>query len=147
MALKITSDLRGHAPNKTPVRKRIVPEKIISHEIREIGGKPVLVYRSESGAEMYFLAQGIRSMFEDAMRRLNAYAGQHGVAAGQWTPASIVTPSSWNTGLSDTGAVVIVVDRGAPVEQTLALNPEHARVLGAKLIETACRATKTPTKN
>jgi hypothetical protein len=91
---------------------------------------------------VYFPAEGIRSLFEDAMRRFNAYAGQHGVRAGQWTPASIVTPRSWNTGLSDTGAVVIVVDKGSPVEQTLALKPEHARVLGAKLIETASWVAK-----
>jgi hypothetical protein len=126
---------------------RSTPEKIVSHEIREIGGKPVLVYRGESGAEMYFFADRIRSDFEEAMRKLNAYTSQHGVAAGPWTPAMIVTPSSWNTGLSDAGAVIIVVDLGTRAEQHLALRPEHAKALGSKLIETAQRAPKAPRRN
>ncbi|MET4274740.1 MULTISPECIES: hypothetical protein [unclassified Bradyrhizobium] len=155
VALAITKVIRLHKlqrPRPTSAKLRATsgsstPEKIVSHEIREISGKPVLVYRGESGAEMYFLADRIRSDFEQIMRKFNAYASQHGVAAGPWTPAMIVTPLSWNTGLSDAGAVVIVVDMGTPAEQNLALRPEHAKTLGAKLIETAHRAPKAPRRN
>jgi hypothetical protein len=42
----------------------------------------------------------------------------------------LITPQTWNTGITDTGATAITIDRGLPSEQTFALKPEYADGLG-----------------
>jgi hypothetical protein len=79
----------------------------------------------------------MEAIFHDAMRQFNAYAAQHGVSAGQWRSAMMVTPRTLNTGICDSGMAAIVVDKNLPSEQTFALLPEHAAALGHQLIQTA----------
>jgi hypothetical protein len=115
-------------------------EKITSYEVKEIDGRPCLVFVGEASRELYFPANSIETTFVRAMRQFDAYAAQHGVAAGQWRPAMMATPRTWNTGISDTGMAAIIVDRGLPSEQTLLLPPKHAEALGRQLIQTARQA-------
>lgn len=116
-----------------------MPKKIKRQEIRTIDGQPCLVFVGEDNSEFYIPAMGIQATFDDAMRQTHAFAAQHGVTAGQWTPAMITTPKTWNTGTTDADAVAIIVDRGLPSEQMFALQPSWARELGDQLIETGKR--------
>jgi hypothetical protein len=110
-------------------------EKITSHEVKEIDGRPCLVFVGEAGRGLYFSANSVERIFVNAMRQFGAYAAQHGVSAGQWRPATMVTPRTWNTGISDTGMAAIIIDRDLPSEQTFLLPPEHAEALGRQLIQ------------
>jgi hypothetical protein len=121
-----------------------MPDKIINQEIREIAGQPCLVFVGAGGRDLYIPAQGIQAVFENAMRQFNAFAAQHGVKAGQWSPAMILTPETWNTGTTDAGKVAVIVDRGRPSEQTFALSSAHASELGQQLLESAARAGAPP---
>ena len=117
---------------------------VTTYQVREIDGQPCLVFTGASGGEVYFPANRTEAIFHDAMRQFNAYAAQHGVSAGQWRSAMIATPRTWNTGISDNGMAVIVVDRSLPSEQTFALLPEHAAALGKQLIQTTDQLGSVP---
>jgi hypothetical protein len=112
-------------------------EWVSTYRVREIDGQPCLVFTGASGGELYFPANRTEAIFHDAMRQFNAYAAQHGVSAGQWCSAMMVTPKTLNTGICDSGMAAIVVDKNLPSEQTFALLPEHAAALGNQLIQTA----------
>jgi hypothetical protein len=86
-------------------------EWVSTYRAREIDGQPCLVFTGASGGELYFPANRTEAIFHDAMRRFNAYAAQHGVSAGQWRSAMIVTPRTWNIGICDIGIAAIVVDK------------------------------------
>jgi hypothetical protein len=96
-------------------------EWVSTYRVREIDGQPCLVFTGASGGELYFPANRTEAIFHDAMRQFNAYAAQHGVSAGQWCSAMMVTPKTLNTGICDSGMAAIVVDKNLPSEQTFAL--------------------------
>lgn len=119
-----------------------MPTKIKRQEIRTIEGQPCLVFVGEDNSELCIPAMGIQATFDDAMRQTHAFAAQHGVTAGQWTPAMITTPATWTTGTTDAGLVAVIIDRGLRTEQTFALQPSWARELGGQLTETGKRLSK-----
>jgi hypothetical protein len=122
-------------------------EFLRTYQVREIDGQPCLVFTGVSGGELYFPANRTEAIFHDVMRQFNAYAAQHGVSAGQWRSAMIVTPRSWDTGICDSGMAAIVVDKNLPSEQTFALQPEHAVALGNRLIQTTEQLGSMPSKS
>jgi hypothetical protein len=122
-------------------------ELVTTHQVREIDGQPCLVFTGASGGELYFPANRTEAIFHHAMRQFNAYAAQHGVSAGQWRSAMIVTPRTWNTGISDSGMAAIVIDRNLPSEQTFALLPEHAAALAKQLVQTTHQVGSVPPKS
>jgi hypothetical protein len=125
---------------------RFMQEWVSTYRVREIDGQPCLVFTGASGSEVYFPANRTEAIFHDAMRQFNAYAAQHGVSAGQWRSATIVTPRTWNIGICDNGMAAIVVDKTLPSEQTFALLPEHAAALGNQLIQTTEQIGSMPSK-
>ena len=122
-------------------------EWVSTYRVREIDGQPCLVFMGASGGELYFPANRTEAIFHDAMRQFNAYAAQHGVSAGQWRSATIVTPRTWNIGICDNGMAAIVVDKNLPSEQTFALLPEHAAALSDQLIQTAEQLGSIPLRS
>jgi hypothetical protein len=126
---------------------RFMQEWVSTYRVREIDGQPCLVFTGASGGEVYFPANRTEAIFHDAMRQFNAYAAQHGVSAGQWRSATIVTPRTWNIGICDNGMAAIVVDKTLPSEQTFALLPEHAAALGNQLIQTTEQIGSMPSKS
>jgi hypothetical protein len=124
-----------------------MPEWVSTYRVKEIDGQPCLVFTGASGGELCFPANRTEAVFHDAMRQFNAYAAQHGVSAGQWRSATIVTPRTWNIGICDSGMAAIVVDKNLPSEQTFALLPEHAAALANRLIQTTEQLGSIPSKS
>jgi hypothetical protein len=122
-------------------------EWVSAYRVREIEGQPCLVFMGASGGELYFPANRTEAIFQDAMRQFNAYAAQHGVSAGQWRSAMIITPRTWDTGICDSGMAAIVVDKNFPSEQTFALLPEHAAALANRLIQATEQLGSIPSKS
>jgi hypothetical protein len=119
----------------------LMREPIVAQQVKEIDRQACLVFTGATGGELYFPANRTEAIFLRAMRQFNAYAAQHGVSAGQWRSAMMVSPQTWHTGISDTGMAAIVVDRDLPSEQTFVLRPDHARALAQQLIQTARQAS------
>jgi hypothetical protein len=124
-----------------------MPDKIVNQEIRVIEGQPCLVFIGTDGRDLFIPAQAMQAVFDNAKSQFNAFSAQHGLKAGQWSPAIIVTPQTWNTGTTDAGKVAIIVDRGLRSEQTLALSSDHASQLGQQLLETARSVGQPPKMN
>jgi hypothetical protein len=125
-----------------------MPKKIINQQIKEIDGRPCLTFIGGNGAELYFPAQAIQVIFDNAtpVQRLRCTARRR-----SWSVATRPNhhAETWNVGvgITDAAAVAIIVDRGMPSEQTFALTSEHAEALGKQLIQTAPRAGATPVRN
>jgi hypothetical protein len=123
-----------------------MPDKIMRCYIEIVDGVTCVVFAG-NGKNLCIPAKGLQAVFDDAMQRYTAFETQRGVAAGQWRPASIKEPLSWNTGTTDDGKVAVTVDRHLPTEQTFALESDLAKELGQQLIGAAEAGFDRPKAN